>query len=548
MVTAVRADALEQGRARFERQAWREAHELLAGADREFPLSAEDVDRLATCAFLLGDESASADLWARAHQEFQKRGDAERAARCAFRIGMGLFLKGQAALASGWLARARRTLDDAALDCATRGHLLMPEAIHAIRTGNPVRGFELFTEALAIGQRFGDTDLVSLARQGVGRALIRQGKVAEGLALLDEVMVAVIAGELQPLYVGDVYCSVIDACIEVFDLRRAHEWTSALSRWCERQPDTVPYRGTCMVHRAEIMRLHGSWADAMDEAARACERLLVPPPRPGAGQGAYQCGELYRLRGDFEKAEEAYQQATEWGTRPQPGLALLRLAQGDAEAAVASLRHIVDDARDTLVRSRLLGSYVEVLLAVGDVTAARAAADELREIAMSLDAPFLRAASAYCSGAVALAEDDAEGALRASQSALEIWRDLEAPYEDARTRVLVALASRMRGDDDTAHLELESARRAFQRLGAATDVARVNDLMRQSPVKGPRQLTGRELEVLALVATGKTNRAIADALGLSEKTVARHMSNMFTKLGLSSRAAMTAYAYRNRLV
>ena len=544
----VTADALEYGRACFERQAWREAHELLAAADREVPLSAEDIDRLATCAFLLGNESASTDLWARAHHEFQKRGDAELAARCAFRIGFGLFMKGQAALASGWLSRARRLLDDAGLDCPTRGYLLMPEGIQAVRAGNPARGYELFAESLAIGQRFGDTDLVSLGRQGVGRALIRQGNVAEGLALLDEVMVAVIAGELEPLYVGDVYCSVIDACSEVFDLRRAHEWTAALSRWCERQPDTVPYRGTCLVRRAEIMRLHGSWADALDEAARACERLLVPPPKPGAGQAAYQCGELYRLRGDFEKAEEAYQQAADWGTRPQPGLALLRLAQGDGEAAVASLRHVMEDTRDVLVRSRLLGAYVETLLAAGDVTAARAATDELREIATSLDAPFLRATAAHHASAVALAQDDADGALPALQSALEIWRDVEAPYEDARTRVLVALASRMRGDDDTADMELESARRAFQRLGAVTDLARVNDLARQTSAKGPRPLTGRELEVLALVATGKTNKAIADALGLSEKTVARHMSNMFTKLGLSSRAAMTAYAYQNRLV
>ena len=238
------ADALQQGRACFGRQAWREAYDLLSDADREAPLTPEDIDRLATCAFLLGDESGSADLWARAHQEFQKRGDVEQAALCAFRIGIGLFLKGQAAHANGWLSRARRLLDDAGLDCSVRGYLLMPEGIGAVRAGNPARAHELFCKAADIGRRFGDDDLVAIARQGTGRALIRMGQVAEGLALLDEVMVAVLAGELAPLHVGDIYCSVIDACTEIYDLRRAHEWTAALQRWCERQPDGLPYRGS----------------------------------------------------------------------------------------------------------------------------------------------------------------------------------------------------------------------------------------------------------------------------------------------------------------
>ena len=542
------ADALQQGRACFERQAWREAHDLLSDADREAPLAPEDIDRLATCAFLLGDESGSADLWARAHQEFQKRGDVEQAALCAFRIGIGLFLKGQAAHANGWLARARRLLDDAGRDCSVRGYLLMPEGIGAVRAGNPARAHELFCKAADIGRRFGDDDLVAIARQGTGRALIRMGQVAEGLALLDEVMVAVLAGELAPLHVGDIYCSVIDACTEIYDLRRAHEWTAALQRWCERQPDGLPYRGSCLVRRAEIMKLHGSWTDAMDEAERACVRLLVPPPKPAAGQAYYQRGELHRLRGELEKAEGAYRQAAELGSKPQPGLALLRLAQGDVDAAVSSLRRGLDETGDRLVRSRLLGAYVEVLLVAGEVAVARAASDELTGIATSFDAPFLRALSAHCSAAIFLTEEDANSAMPLLRSALDLWREIEAPYEDARTRELIAVAARMLGDDETAALELAASRRAFQKLGAVTDVARVDARTLKSGGKGPRQLTSRELEVLALVATGKTNKAIAEALGLSEKTVARHLSNMFTKLDISSRAAMTAYAYRNHLV
>jgi DNA-binding CsgD family transcriptional regulator len=548
------ADALQQGRACFERQLWREAHELLSDADREAPLAAEDLDRLAACAHLLGDESASTDLWARAHQGFQTRGDAEQAARCAFRIGFALVSRGQMAHGGGWLARARRLLDDAGKDSPVRGYLLMPDGIRATRAGEPARGYEVFSEALEIGQRFGEADLITWARHGQGRALIKMGRVTEGLALLDESMVAATSGDVLPLNVGAIYCSMIDACTEIFDLRRAHEWTAALSRWCERQPDGLPYRGTCLVRRAEIMRLHGSWADAMDEVDRACVRLLVPPPQPGAGQAYYQRGELHRLRGELDRADEAYRQAAEWGSKPQPGLALLRLAQGDVDSAVVSLRRTLDEAVDTGVRSRLLSAYVEVLLAAGDVEAASVAASELDAIAVALNAPFLSATSACCAGGIHLAEGHADDAMALLEDAREIWREIEAPYEEARCRVLIALASRMRGDDETARLELDASRRTFERLGAMTDVARVDELAHvdelagQTRSKGPRQLTGRELEVLALVATGKTNRAIADALGLSEKTVARHISNIFTKLGLSSRAAATAYAYQQRLV
>jgi len=544
----VSVDALRHARASYDRQSWRQAPELFSAADREEPLGPDDLDRLATAALMIGNESQSVDIWAKAHHEFLVRGAVEQAARSAFRIGYGLAFRGQIAHASGWLARARRVLDDAAADSVVRGYLLLPDAIRAATAGELARAQELFTEAEAIGRRFGDSDLIAFARQGQGRTLIRMGRLAEGIALLDEVMVAVTAGELMPMSMGDIYCSVIDACSEVFDLRRAAEWTAALERWCEAQSDNIAYRGMCLIHRAEILQLQGSWAGALGEAERACDRLLVPPPRPAAGRACYQRGELHRLRGEFDKAEASYRQASELGRTPQPGLALLRLARGDTEAALGSIRRAVDEARAPVVRSRMLGAFVEILLAVNDTESARAAARELDEIAESMDAPFLRAAAAHCAGAVDLAEGNAERALAALQNARGIWRDLEAPYDEARTRVLIALASRGVGDEDTAALELEAARGMFERLGASNDVARLQASARRESSSSPTRLTARELEVLALVATGKTNRAIADALGLSEKTVARHVANIFTKLDLTSRAAATAYAYRNRLV
>lgn len=396
--------------------------------------------------------------------------------------------------------------------------------------------------------RFRDTDLVAMACHGRGRALIRLGKTAEGVALLDEAMVAVTADEVSPLVAGDIYCSVIEACDEIFDVRRAQEWTSALTHWCASQPDLVPYRGQCLIRRAELMQLHGAWPAAMDEAERACERLSEPLGQAAIGAAFYQRAELLRLRGEFAKAEDAYRQANQHGRRPQPGLSQLRLAQGEVDAAAAAIRRVVEDAKDRRIRSKVLAAYVEIMGAAHDVPAARAAADELSEIAAVLDSVFLRAASAHASGAVLLAEGDARAALDILQQAGTIWHALDAPYEGARTRVLMALASRQLGDDDSADLELEAARQAFKQLGAAPDLARTQDLAQRKAPEASGGLSAREVQVLRLLATGKTNRAIADELFISEKTVARHVSNIFTKLGLSSRAAATAYAFKHHLV
>lgn len=538
---------LQQARACFERQGWRESYALFSAADREAPLDPEDVVRLATCAFLIGNESDSTHLWSRAYQELRQRGDAEQAALCAFRVGFELLGQGQAAQGSGWLARARRLVDELGRETVVQGYLLIPDAIRAAVTGEPARGHAGFAEAAAIGQRFGDTDLTAAARQGMGRTLIKMGKVAEGVALLDEAMVAVTTGEVSPMVAGDVYCSVIEGCHEIFDLRRAQEWTAALSEWCERQPDLVPYRGACLVRRAEVMRIHGAWKDALDEVARACELLTLPPPKPGAGAANYQRAELHRLRGEFAKAEQAYRQASELGRNPQPGLALLRLVQGDVAAAGASIRRALEETSDRAGRSRVLGAYVETMIAANDTVAARVAANELSDIAAAFDAPFLRASARYAHGVVLLAEGDSHAALVALRDACDLWRELEAPYEGARTRLAMGIASRAIGDVDTSALEFDLARRAFQRLGAVTDLTRLGELARGVGPKASPQLTARELEVLALIATGKTNRAIADALGLSEKTVARHVSNIFMKLGVSTRAGATAFAYRNNL-
>jgi DNA-binding CsgD family transcriptional regulator len=540
--------ATDRDRASFRRLAWKEAFDELSAADRETPLEPEDVERLAMAAYLLGRDSDAADAWSRAHNEYLTRGDVARAARCAFWVALGLLFHGAVAQANGWVSRGRRLLDETQLDCAAQGFLLVPVALQQMLAGEHAAAHAAFSEAAAIGDRFGEPDLMTLGRLGQGQTLIALGRIAEGVARLDEVMVAVTAGEASPFTVGLVYCAVIETCQDIFDLRRAQEWTAALNRWCESQPDLVPFRGQCLTRRAELLRLNGAWQESMREAERARERLSDPPNQAAVGLAWCQQAELHRLRGDFAHADDAYRQASRWDRKPRPGLALLRLAQGQLSAAQAAIRRLLDEARDDRTRPDLLAAFVEIMLAAGEPHAARAAADELSKVAATLGAPYLHALSARATGAVLLAEGDARGALVTLRDAWMSWQELEAPYEAARTRVTIALVCRTLGDEDGAEAELDAARSVFHELGAAPDLARVEQLSRRAPTRGFGRLTPREVEVIRLVATGKTNRAIAAELFISEKTVARHLNNLFTKLGLETRAAAAAYAYRHKLM
>jgi ATP/maltotriose-dependent transcriptional regulator MalT len=535
---------LARARKSFDQHTWTESCRLFEAADREAPLEPEDLERLATAAYLLGREDDSEAFWERAHRGFLERGDREGAARSACWLAVGLQLRGAIAPASGWFARAQHILDEGQMECVVRGMLLIPSAIQRVVQGDPAAGDALFSQAAEIARRYGNRDLECKATGGRGRALIRLGRVAEGVALLDEAMVAVIAGDVSPMLAGDAYCTVLEGCQEIFDLRRAYEWTTALARWCATQPDLVRYRGECLLYRAEVLQMRGQWDEATRDAQDACELLMS---RPMAGAAFYRLGEIHRLRGEFEKAEVAYMQANERGRKPQPGLSLLRLAQGEIDAAAASIRSVLLDTRTQAARARMVAAAVDILLAAGDLEGARAAATELSTIASAIGASLLNAASAQATGAVLLAEGDVAGAATSLCQAVEIWRDLGMPYEEAHTCLLMAAVCERRGDHEGRRLEVEAARRLFKQLNAECCLAHIGEQPKR-PTSAVGSLSEREAQVLRLLASGKTNRAIAEELFISDKTVARHVSNIFDKLGVSSRSAATAWAYQRNLI
>jgi len=539
-------DDLERGRESYAGRAWMAAFGSLSQADQAGSLGGDDLELLATSAYMIGRDDDYLDLLERAHRAYLETGAVLCAVRCAFWVVMQMAMTGEMGGATGWLGRAQRLVERDGSDCVERGYLLLPLVFRHESAGDLEAAVATAAAAAEIGERFGDADLLALAVLRQGHALVRQRRVAEGLGLLDEAMVAVTCGELSPIVSGIVYCGVILGCQHAFDLRRAQEWTAALTRWCEQQPDVVAFTGRCLLHRAEIMTLHGEWARALEEARVAGERQGMTPA--GAAQASYVRGEVHRLRGELAAAEDAYREASRCGGEPQPGLALLRLAQGNGDAAAASIRRVVGETSDRIARARLLPAYIEIMLAVGDRDHAGIACRELEEIAAGNENALLEALVAQARGAVALTAGDAEIALTALRRARQAWEELEAPYAVARVRELMGLACRVLGDDDSAALELEAASDIFVQLGAAPDLARVDSLTRRATSHDTHGLTPRELEVLRLVATGETNKAIAVELVLSERTVDRHVSNIFNKLGVSSRAAATAYAYEHQLV
>lgn len=535
--------ALDLARAAYDEHRWTVARDAFTDAGRERQLPARDLERAATTALLLSLETEGVDTLTLAHEAFLATGDIAGAARCAVWLGIHLINAGKRARGGGWLARAQRLVHGEGEPEGAEGFLLIPVGLGSLYSGDVDGALRAFDQLADFAHGFGDRDILCLAQLGQGQARIMAGRVDDGMTLLDEAMVAVTAGEISPLPAGIVYCAVIGTCHLAYDLGRAHEWTAALDQWCAAQPDMIPFSAQCQAHRAALYRLHGAWSEAYGAALIAEERY-GRGDRDAAYGAFYQKGEIERLRGDFTEAEASYRRAGETGFEPQPGLALVSLARGHGDVALALIRGAVEGA-DPGTRRRLLPALVTIELAAGSVAAARRAADELRAVSADSRMPMLKASAGQANAAVLLEEGDALDALGEARRASALWRNLDVPFELAQCRALIARAHRMLDDDTSAEVEFQAARAMFTELGATPSVEELDALRRQP---GTFPLTAREVEVLRLVATGLTNKAIAAELYLSEKTVARHLSNIFSKLDLSSRAGATAYAYRHQLV
>jgi ATP/maltotriose-dependent transcriptional regulator MalT len=537
------ADALERAKRAIVERAWSDAYDALHEADDR--LSGADLEDLAEAAWWTSRFVESLDARHRSYETYAALGDDARAAAVAARLAIEHFVRDEPSVGGGYLARARRHAEHVP-EGVEHGFLKMVEANVARFGGEIEVALELSHEAAETGRRFGDPDLVAMSVQAEGLALIDAGDVVRGLARMDEAMVDVLSGRLDPYFTGIIYCSLVAACLELNDVRRAAEWSDAAKTWCDSLQPGSPFPGMCRVNRAEVARLRGAWAEAEAEASLASRELEAIEP-PLAGLAFVQVGEIARRKGDLRAAEGAFARAQELGADPHPGLALLRLAQGKNDAASSALATALDTERQPARRARLLWAEVEVALAAGSTDRADRACRELDAIATAAGTPAFRALATTAAGECQLANGDLTRALEQLRSAAEVWRSLKLPWEAARTEVLIGRALAAAGEDGGAQAAFRSALGTLERLGATPDADEVRRLMGTGEEPLPRRLTPREAEVLRLVASGKTNRDIAVELVISEHTVSRHVQNLFAKVGVSSRAAATAFAYEHGL-
>ncbi|MFI5693168.1 LuxR C-terminal-related transcriptional regulator [Kribbella sp. NPDC051586] len=535
-------DDLQRARIAFERRDWAAAYDRLTVADGDpgtVGLGADDLMTLAMAAFLLGDIDACIRALQRGYRLRIDNGEVLGAVRFAFWLARVHNGRGERAVGSGWAARAERLLADHPGDVVERGYLLIHDFWRCVDRGDFAGAVATGDEIVSVARRHSDPDLLAQGLVCKGRMMMYAGHVPEGLASLDEAMVGVAAGELSPVFAGSVYCAMIDACQEVLDFARASAWTTALTRWCDTQPDLVPFTGQCAVHRGQILRLHAAYPEALAEFEDACRRYAALGYDMAAGLALSERGDVLRIRGEYAAAETSYDQAASYGYEAQPGRALLMVARGRPTGAVASVRRLLAETHDPVHRSRLLAGAVEVLLAGDAVSDAEEAAGQLSTIADEFGCVGLRASAAYCVALAALAGDDPDRALPQARLSAQLWGELRAPYEVARAKVVVGRAVRLLGDEDSATGELTAARLTFAELGTVPARQEADKLIGRSAAGG---LTGRELDVLRLVAVGNSNAEIAVRLVLSDKTVARHLTNIFAKLDVPSRTAAAAYA------
>jgi ATP/maltotriose-dependent transcriptional regulator MalT len=522
---------------------WRAVHDELTRREPT-SLTGAELDELGESLFWLDRPDESIAVLGRAFNAHVGEGDRAGAAMAAWQLFYDHALVGEMALANGWLERARREAAHVE-GSVTAGFLAIAESDASTGAGALEDAVTFAERAVELGRATGHADLTAMALQAKGRALVACGQQDDGIAALDEAMVAVVNGELTPLFTGWVYCNALSTCHALADLTRAIQWSESAMRWCDDLREGRLYPGICRLHVVELATLRGKWEAATLMAQQACEELTSHDPRY-AGEAHYLMGDLHRMAGDLDLAEEAFTRAHQLGRVPQPGLARVRLAQGRLAAAVNGLQLALESAPPSPVRlTELRAALAEAHLAVGDVDAAAATVEQMTDALPEAASLFLGAVTRSTEAQVLLARGDARAACRRAGEAVDQLRALGLPYDEARAREVRGAAAQVINEPDTAQLELTTASEIFQRLGAEPDARRVAALLGDAP---PSPLSPREIEVLRLVARGGTNKEVAGELLVSEHTVARHLSNIYTKLGIGSRSAATAFAYEHSLV
>lgn len=540
---------LERARDAYAHHRWNDAYQQFSAARKIRELDDDDLAALADATWWLGHNDEFLTWSEQLYRRYLQGEDVYQAAQLAVEMGLLWHLRGEPTIGSGWISRATRLLDDLP-ECAVHGYLSYLQAAEALDQGRLGDAIDVARRIEQLADRYDDRTLHAVGLVTEGIAVVKQGRVDDGLAMLDEAMLPVRMGEVVPNWAGNLYCQLMGLFIELDDIRRARDWTDATERWCDRHNNPAMFVGICRVHRAQLLRVEGAWTDAEQHAAQAC-RDLADMNVGVVAEGHYVIGELCRLRDDFAGAEQAYHRAHELGRDPQPGLALLRLAQRHGDAAARALQTTLAGTDQPLSRAPLLAAQADVALAMGDADLARQAADELVEVADTYGTAGLVAAARQASGAARLVVGEPERALPLLRDAVRRWRELDAGFQAARVRCVLARALEAIGDVDAAGREIDLAAVVFAELGAA---GAGRELDASHEVGSPRQtgrtggLSSREAEVLACVAAGFTNRKIASELAISERTVERHVANIFGKLDVSSRTEAAGYAFEHGLV
>lgn len=527
---------------------WTDSYFRLLKSDRNAPVYIQKLETLGLAAYMTGRNEEAIEIMERSHKAYMDQHKIQRGIRCAFWLGLMLMNSGEKARSNGWIARIERLLDDLGYECPENGLILIPTGLNALYSGDVKKAQKVFSKAVNIGEQFDDIDLIALARLGLGQALIKLGNIDMGIKLLDETMITVQTEEVYPVVTGIVYCAVIEACHKVWDMQRAREWTAVLTKWLETHSDIVPFRGQCLIRRAQIIQFHGDWDEALKETNEACTLLTRPPGEPAAGEAFYRKAELLRLLGKFDEAEECYHEAAKWNRKPQPGLALLRLAQGQDDTAEISIRNILQETKDLQKRAELLPALVHIMYSLKKNSEVHELTKELCVVADQLNSPYLHAITFHYQGTTLLAEGNHQSALKHLQKSLKIWNSLDLPYESAHTRELKGLVYRELKDRDNSKIEFLAAQWIFEQLQAQPDLKRINRFLNNKDHYDNHGLSLRELQVLQHVAAGMTNKSVAGELFISERTVDRHMSNIFTKLNVSSRVEATTLAIKKKLL